>query len=375
MESFDVVIAGGGIVGLACAYHLARAGARVAVAEREAPGAGASVAAAGMLAAQHEPQGDGPLYRLCLGSRDAWPALAADLLAETGMDVELVRSGILSLAATPAEAEHLQATAAWQEASGQATRWWPAAVVAQHLPGAAPTCGGLLAPADMQLRADRAVQALHQACRRRGVAVRCGVEVTGFRTSGHRVEGVETSAGPLAATTTVLAAGAWAGALASRLGVRLPVFPVRGQVLTLLPDHGAAGPWTAALTPVFGPGCYLVPRRDGHLLVGATMEPDAGFDRRVTLGAIARLGQAAAALLPALARAPLGPAWSGLRPGTPDGLPYLGPLPDWQGIVAATGHLRNGILLAPATGAAVAALCAGRPPAVDLAPFAPGRAQ
>ncbi len=373
MHAPDVVVVGGGLAGLSSAYTLARAGVRVTLVERDAPGSGASGAAAGMLAAQHEPEADGPFYRLCVHSRDLWPELAGDLLAETGVDVELARGGIVSLADTPDAEDHLGLQATWQAAGGQAVRWWTPAAVQAHLPGAAATRGALWAVADGQVEAPRAVQALHLACVRRGVTFHVGTQVLGFQTTGRRVVGVDTTAGPISAGTVVLAAGVWSGALASWLGVRLPMFPVKGQMLALRPDGPGTGPWTARLTPVYGSGCYLVPKRDGRVVVGATAEPEAGFDRRVTVGAVARLGQAAAALIPDLERAPLVATWSGLRPGTPDRLPHLGPLPGWEGVVAATGHFRNGVLLTPVTGQVVADLCTGRTPAVDLQAFDPGR--
>ncbi|MFS8641214.1 MAG: FAD-dependent oxidoreductase [Symbiobacteriaceae bacterium] len=183
---------------------------------------------------------------------------------------------------------------------------------------------------------------------------------------------VRTPWGEVRAGTFVLAGGVSNAALSARLGVALPVIPVKGQVLAVQPPPDLRG-FLDGQVPVFGNGVYLVPRLDGRLLVGATEEPEAGYDRSATLGAITRLAAAAQRLVPALERARWLGAQTGLRPGTPDRRPLLGPLPRYPNVIAAAGHYRNGILLAPLTARIVAGLCAGREPEFDLGPLDPGR--
>lgn len=350
----DVLVIGGGVTGLSCAHALAGAGARVAVLERDAPAHSTSVTAGGMLAAHHESGGDPVFLRLALESLALWPDLAATLREESGIDPEYVAGGILSLATDAGVAADLRQRLAPGEA------WWEPAAVREALPGLRPVKGAVYAAAEGQVQPPRVVAALVSACARRGVQVQTGVEVTGLLVAGDRCSGVSTPAGTVKAGTVVLAAGAHSAVLAARAGLDLPVFPIRGQVVQLAPGPLAAGPWRARCLPVFGPAGYLIPRRDGHLYVGATMEFDAGFDRRVTLGGMLHMTRMAVALFPALREAPVSATWAGLRPGSPDGRPLIGPAPGLRGLWVATGHTRNGILLAPVTAQLVAQGLSGR---------------
>jgi glycine oxidase len=210
------------------------------------------------------------------------------------------------------------------------------------------------------------VRQVARAAERAGARLREGEAVRRLAREGERVTAVETQAGRYLPGAVVLAAGAWSGGLARDLGLELPTRPVKGQLL--LADCRAA----PVSTPLFAGEALLVPRPEGRLVVGVTVE-EAGFDERVTLGGLRHILQGACALAPAVAGLPLARAWAGLRPGTPDGLPYLGPVPTLRNLWASTGHFRKGVLLAPLCARLLCgAILAGRAGG-ELAPFAPGR--
>jgi glycine oxidase len=365
MRSADVVIAGAGVVGSALALELADAGRRVVVVDRDEPGAGASSAAAGMLVPQGETAvaAGGAFLDLARASLPLFEPLAARLRDLTGTDVELRRPGLVHVALDEAEAARLSETAARRRAEGDEVRWLDASDARRLEPALSPrVLGALHDPAPWQVDNARLTRALADLARDRGAEFRLGRAATGFLREGARVTGLETEAGPVPAGVTVLAAGAWSAGLAATLGLVLPVRPVKGQMIeTRLPlGRLNALVWAADV--------YLVPRASGRVLVGATVE-EAGFDTRVTLGAVASLAQAACGAVPALAGAGVARAWAGLRPGTPDGLPVLGAVAGVDGLVLATGHFRNGILLAPITARLLADLILDGRTTPLLAPF------
>jgi glycine oxidase len=206
-------------------------------------------------------------------------------------------------------------------------------------------------------------RALAAAARARGAEIRTGTTVEGFLKVPGRVNGVRTDRGDVRAGTTVLAAGAWSGQEAARLGISLPVRPVKGQILLVQHD--------ALRHVVLHKEQYLIPRADGKVLIGSTIE-DAGFDKTVTAGATRMLLQRAIEMEPAIEQATFLGSWAGLRPGSPDRLPFIGPVPGWEGLVLATGHFRNGILLGPVTGALVRELLTTGP-TPEHEPFRPDR--
>ncbi len=320
----DVVVVGAGIIGLASALELAEAGLRVSIVDRSEPGSEASWAAAGILGPQSESHAPGPMLDLCLRSFQ----LYGEWVAKLKVDVGYERCGTLHLAFTNAEADALAALRDWQIAAG----------LRAELHNDARAKVALWLPDEGRVDARRLVAALRAEVEKRGIKVR-KTEVT-------RLDRVE---GELA----VVAAGAWSGPIA---GVR--VEPVRGQLLLVdVPPPPSV---------VFGAGGYLVPR-GGRTLVGSTVERT-GFDKAITREGRLQLEAIAARLG---AAGPVVDHWAGLRPGTADGLPLLGRT-EWGDIVA-TGHYRNGILLAPVTAAIVRALALGETPPVDLKPFAPHR--
>ncbi|MBX5492458.1 MAG: glycine oxidase ThiO [Chloroflexi bacterium] len=363
----DVAIVGGGIIGCAIAWHLARAGARVTVVERGQVGAEASSAAAGMLAPLAEGITPGPFLDLLLASLARYPALADALRDEAGIDIELRTDGLLRLALTEQEAGVYRAALEWQRARGLPVQWLSASELRALVPAASPAAlGAVLSLAEHQVNAPRLTAALATAAARRGVALLERTPAHGLLRQGQRVTGVRLANRALTAGHVVLAAGAWAGELAAWIDRPVPVAPVRGQMLALRP----ATPLFAHT--LYGPRGYLVPKLDGTVYVGATVE-EAGFDCRVTAAGLAQLLELAVRLAPPLADATFVRAWAGLRPGSPDHQPILGPVPGLEGVSLAVGHFRNGILLAPITGELLAQHVLGQPTTLPLAPFSLAR--
>lgn len=341
----DVAVIGGGVIGLSIAWSAARRGMSVVVLDRGALGDGTSRVAAGMLAPVSEADaGEPAVLRAGLASAARWPAFAAELEEHSGSSAGYRRCGTLVVARDADEAEALDRERALREDLGLPVARLRGSEARRLEPGLAPGVRAALdVPDDHAVDPRALVAALALACERAGVALRPGEEV----------------ADPAAvkAGRVVLATGAWAGA---------PVRPVKGQILRLRdPD----GPGLLERVVRYERG-YLVPRGDGRYVLGATME-ERGFDTTVTAGGVRELLQEAQLLVPGLDELVLEEAAAGLRPGTPDNGPLLGEAAD--GLVWATGHHRNGILLAPLTGDAIAALLAGEPMPEEAAAFAPGR--
>jgi glycine oxidase len=341
----------------------------------------ASTAAAGMLSPQME-AAEGLLAEssaraeamlaFCLAGRDWYPGLVESLTRETGLEIEYRARGTLVVATDPTRATALATAAAAHVARGLVAEFVNADQARRLEPSLAATVeGGLLLPDDHQVDAVALVGAVARAVAadpRIRLEMNCrgvGIDTAGGRVTGVRLERPGRATDYQTASLVVIAAGAWSENVAG-LPRRLGVLPVKGQMVAV--DGRAAG-----LThTVGGPGAYCVPRGDSRVLIGATVER-AGFDVTVDEAAIAGLVAAAAEYVPVLERADRLSTWAGIRPGTSDGLPIVGPDPDVEGLVYATGHYRNGILLAPITAAAVAALAGGSALPVDLAPFSPAR--
>jgi glycine oxidase len=359
----DVVVVGAGVIGLAVARHLALRGARVRVLERGESGAEASWAAAGWLAPLVEADGPGPFLDLLLRGRAMYPAFAAAMREETGIDIGYSDAGTLSLALTGADAEAMERRYAWQSAAGLPAERLTAEEARSLEPGITPEVRqALLFPGDHQVDNREMARALCAAARRAGAEVRTGTAVERLAWSGGRLAGVELAGGErVRADAVVLAAGCWAGRLAG-LPRALPVLPVHGQIAAV---STASQRFRHCIDT---PRCYLVPRADGRLIAGATVERGV-WQKEVTPAGLCSVLTGAAEIAPWIGGLPLVESWSGLRPGTPDDLPVLGPDPDVPELFYATGHFRNGILLAPLTGEAVGEMVLGGDPGADLTPF------
>lgn len=362
MAGPDFLILGGGVIGLATAYGLARAGASVSVVDAGSPGR-ASPAAAGMLAPLAESAQPGPLLDLALDSLGRYPAFIAALNEDGGTQLTVDGPGMLRVARTVDEEASLCRALAWQGALGLPLVRLSGAEARRLEPGLGPDVqAAMLSPEEKQVEPCRLILALETACRHWGVRFVSG-SVAGIEANGDRAVSAVSDAGRHTFGALVVAGGSWSGALASLFGFDFPVSPLRGQILALGPQV----PMPLRHT-VYTHDAYLVPRADGRVVVGAT-EEWAGFVSETDSNAVAGVRAEAARLLPALATWPLHSAWAGLRPVSTDGLPLLGRVPGWANVHVATGHGRNGILLTPATGALMAAhLLQDMPPPTTFDP-------
>lgn len=356
----DTIIVGGGLIGCALAAELASRGQRVTVVERGEPGDEASGAAAGMLAPQAEANEPDSFFRFALESRDMFPAWADALMRETGIDVGYRKIGFLRCAFGSEDGSR-DASDRWQTRAGLPLERRDREALGRELSGrlSPEVQSAVFFPEEAAVDPRALTRAVWRCAQSRGARVWTGTGVTAFRIRDGVCRGVETDAGPIEADATVDAAGAWA-AFDRNVPLSIPVEPVRGQIVQLRVEGAPLE------TLVSSDDVYLVPRPDGTVLLGSTTER-VGFRKAVTAKAVEGLIAAAVRLVPSLAAAQFVSAWSGLRPGTPDARPILGDSPV-PGLFFATGHFRNGILLAPATARAVADRLTSRAPA-DLSEF------
>jgi glycine oxidase len=363
----SVIVVGGGIIGCATAYELAKAGCRVTLFERATPGAEASSAAAGLLVPVAETRRSGPFQKLALDSWARYPGIARELRDVTDVDVEHMTTGTLYPISSRAGHAESDDQTRWPLAKEMGMRVVEGQELRDLEPGLSPDItAALFVRGDHWVNNQRLVTAYAAAAAGRGVLIRTGTDVTRLLADGGRVIGVVAAGERIEAECVLLAAGAWSASLAASLGLDLPVVPVRGQMMAVsnvppLLRHA-----------VHGHQGYLVPRPSGELLIGATVE-HVGFERAVTPEGLAHLVNGAIAVLPPLRGRPITRTWCGFRPGTPDDMPVLGPWPGLEGLYVATGHYRNGILLAPATAALMCqAILGGGVPDL-ITPFLPDR--
>lgn len=361
-NSADVVIVGGGVIGLAIARALALRGVRdVCLLERAGLGAEASFAAAGMLAPQVEADGHDDFFALACRSRDLYPSFAAALRHETGIDVELDTTGTLYLALDEHDQAEIEKRFYWQTQAGLDVELLSANAARELEPCISnSTHGALLFPKDIQVENRRLLSALANSVSKIGVITITETNVESLIMEGHHVKGVQTNRGAISSANVVIAAGTWSSFI--QQAPVTSIEPVRGQMVCL-----EAKPQLARHV-IFSPRGYVVPRHDGRLLAGSTSE-HVGFAKSVTAGGINTILANAQEISPQIANLPIVDTWSGLRPCSPDGLPVLGPCDEIDGLFYATGHYRNGILLAPVTGELIsAAIIEGLTPPL-LTPF------
>lgn len=358
----EITIIGGGVMGSALARELARSGRDVLVLEKAVPGAEASSAAAGILGAQAEAEGPGPFLDLCLKSRELFPAFSAALKDETGVDTGFRRSGLLKTAFDAEDEDWLNGIAAWQIRAGlplvritgdEARRLEPALsrqiTAALHFENDGVIDNRLL------------VQALSLAATRAGARYLPGYTVRGITSEGGQVTGVELDRETISSPLVCVCAGSWSSRVA---GLGLPadaVQPARGQMLAVRMQPGTLG------RVVFTRSGYLVPRDDGRIVSGSTME-FAGFEKEVTVEGLSRLTSQLLRVVPGTAGAQVVETWAGLRPYTKDRLPVLGET-GTRGLYISTGHFRNGILLTPVSALLLRQVINGETPELDLLPY------
>jgi glycine oxidase len=357
----EVLVVGAGVVGCAVAWRLQQAGVRCTVLERSIPGAEASSAAGGILAPQAEADGPGPFLELCLASRALYPAFVRELREVSDVDVAFRPCGVLAVRFDDVGAEEVRQRIGWQRARGLEASWLDAVATRALEPELSPEIHGAAHfPGDAVVDNRLLVSALTIAAVRTGARF-VTTQVHALVERGGRVVGVATDQGELGGDAVVVAAGAWTALVPGALGSPGAVRPARGQMVMV---RNRA---PICRHVVFGAHGYAVPRTDGRLLLGSTVE-FAGFEKQVTAGGLAAVLNEGLRLFPGLAGAPVVETWAGFRPHTPDGLPVLGPAP-MPGLFLASGHFRNGILLTPITAALLSETILGRPVSLDLTPF------
>jgi glycine oxidase len=366
----DVAIIGGGVIGLAVARALALRGVSdVVIIERNSLGAESSAAAAGMLAPQAEAHRDHEFFRLTCQSRDLYPAFSAELLDETGIDIELETTGTLYLAFTEHDEHELESRYQWQHEAGLRIERLSAAAVRQLEPSINEAVRAALKfPLDTQVENRRLISALAASNDRLGVRMETGTVATSLKIEHRRLTGIETSSGLIDTNSVVIAAGAWSSLLnaGDKTLPDLRIKPVRGQMLCFEPKPAIAR------HVIYSPRGYIVPRRDGRMLAGSTTE-HAGFEKHVTAAGVQSILAAALEISERIAGLPLTDSWAGLRPRAADTLPVLGPCAEIEGVYYATGHYRNGILLAPITGELLTAAIVDKVFPESLEIFSPDR--
>lgn len=370
VKTADVVVVGGGVIGLAVARALSLRGLRdVLLIERNGLGAEASFAAAGMLAPQAEANCADEFFYLACQSRDMYPAFAAALRDESGIDVELETTGTLYLAFTEHDVTEVEKRYQWQSEAGLAVERLTSAAARSLEPAIAENIRGALKfPLDMQVENRRLINALALSNQKFGVRLATNTRVESLTIARGRMAGVETSRGFVATEKVVIASGAWSSMLKAedKALPDLRIEPVRGQMLSFTAKPQVTG------HVVYSPRGYIVPRSDGRLLAGSTTE-NVGFDKRVTDEGIQSIMTAAVEISPQVSSLPVSASWAGLRPRAADDLPVIGPCAEIEGVWYATGHYRNGILLAPITGELIARAIVDKVVSPALNTFSPDR--
>ncbi len=369
-ETAEIVIIGGGVIGLSIARALALRGVRdVLVLERGSFGCEASAAAAGMLAPQAEANSVDLFFELCCQSRDLYPEFAQALREESGIDIELDETGTIYAAITEADVAEIQRRYEWQTSAGLPVEKMSGDEARELEPCIAKTVQTALRfPRDVQVENRRLVSALTEATKRLGVRLLPNTNATSFTTTNNEVTAVTTSLGSIGTRKLIVAAGAWTSFLngADKARSKISIEPVRGQMVCFETNP------RLTRHVIYSPRGYLVPRMDGRLLAGSTAE-EVGFDKSTTGAGIHSILSRAFEISDALADLPMVDSWAGLRPRAPDGLPLLGPCAEIKGLFYASGHYRNGILLAPITGELIAEAVASDNISPFVKAFAPDR--
>ena len=373
------IVVGGGVIGLSIAFELSSRGQNVVLIEQDKFGRKASWAGAGILMPANRETAIHPMEHLEAIGHDGHRQWSSELLEQTGIDNGYRECGGLYIARTLGEAAAL---------TGLLLEWGERQIEFQQLDFAEfsnrfehlaasttnnPAFKAVWVPGESQFNNRRHIEALIAACQRAGVEMieECGS--ASVNVSGERVESVSIAADKIAGDNFLFAAGPWTEELVEPLGVSLPMQPVRGQIAMYKIDISFAPNARIANGPIINEGSrYLVPRTDGHILAGATIE-EVGFNSQTTESEIAGLRSWAEGVAPQLNDSTFVKSWAGLRPGTYDGFPYLGRLGQFENALVATGHFKTGLQLSPATAIVLADLVEGKNPAVDLKPLSPSR--
>ncbi len=362
------LVIGGGVIGSAVAWRLAAEGVDVTVLERGRLGQEASWAAAGMIAPQAEADSPGPFFELCLRARDAFEAILSRLIHESAIDPEYDAAGVLYVALDENERIELESRARWQRKAGVMVEELGRDEAVKLEPALSPEVTyALYMPTNRRADNRKLTQAFAIAAAKVGARFFEGAQADAIMTGNGSASGVMMHDGTVReADVIVNAAGSWATEIRGLEQDGVYVRPVRGQIMCFETRP------QALKSAIFSRRGYLVPRRDGRLIAGSTME-DAGYDKSVTLAGMERIVRGASDMVPSLGSMAFREAWAGFRPATDDLLPVIGASPSAPNVFYAAGHFRSGILLSALTGELVADLVKGRRPAIDLSPFSPAR--
>ncbi|TYO72668.1 glycine oxidase ThiO [Rossellomorea marisflavi] len=345
-----IIIVGGGVIGLSIAFELMKKGCNVTLLEKGKLAGKASGAAAGMLGVHTETRGNPSMTSLAKESRDLFPALAEQLLNCSGIDIGLRQNGMIMPAMTGREQHLLQEEANSPQGMKEELCWLEERELRKMEPSLSRSfIGGLYIPRDGNLLAPRLSEALAISAATMGAVLHEGTEVNTLIMKGRSVIGVNTTRGPLYGDEVVVAGGAWSQHILRRVGIKLDAAPVKGECISVTPKEGFLN------RTIVSDDVYLVPKADGTLTIGAT-EQVGSFSEDVAAESVSRLLAKACTIAPGIAAAAWGKAWAGTRPKTSSRLPFMGRVPDVEGMSLATGHYRNGILLAPITGVLMADL-------------------
>ncbi|WP_240468610.1 glycine oxidase ThiO [Gracilibacillus sp. YIM 98692] len=351
---YDQIVIGGGVIGCSIAYQLAKRGYQVLVLEKDSVASGASSAAAGMLGAQVEFTQDGPLFQFARESRQLYPQIEKELFEYSGIDIQLIQKGMYKMALTEEQLNHLQQLAAFQKQFGEeAYVLTPDDMMAREQKVSNQIKGALHIPGDGQVSAIHVTKAFAKAAESFGAEVKENTSVEELLIENEKVSGVVTKSETFYAEKVVLASGVWTKDFQRYFTKDTEMYPVKGECISVRPDQ----PLVEAT--IFSEGCYIVPKKDGHMIIGATSLPYQ-MDKKVSAGGIHSLLDKAMYLIPEIKDAEIEKVWTGFRPQTKDELPYLDKVDEVEGLFIAAGHYRNGILLAPITGLFMADLIEGK---------------
>jgi glycine oxidase len=363
-----IIIVGGGVIGLSIAEHCQRRGFQPVVLDKGPFAREASWAGGGYLDLRSASRVGGAFFGICRSSYDLFPGWVERLKKESGIDPELLNSGSLDLAFSDEEAEGIRQMESNLGTFGLTGEWLtPAETVKKEPQLSSGFKKAFYFSSTRQVRPPRLTRALLKVLQKGGAELRELEPVEDILLKGNRAIGVKTPKGVLEGEGVVIASGAWSGPLAGKLGISLAVKPYRGQVVMFRSQPGTLR--HILFTGLQKAFTYLVPRLDGHIFVGSTLE-DAGFEKATTPEGMDKLKTGAVKLLPGLSQQLIEDTWSGLRPGSVDGWPYLGRVPGREGLWLATGHFTHGLLLSAVTGQLMSQVISGEKPGMDLGPFA-----
>jgi glycine oxidase len=367
-KNSDLLIIGGGIIGLSLARALHKKGfKRITILEKGETGKEASYAAAGMLAVQSETNQPDIFFNFCSESNKLYPQFAEELFDETGVDIELDKEGTLYVAFTENDTEKIRERYEWQKKAGLTVEKLSAIETHKLEPFVSPDIlGSLYFPNDWQVENRKLLHALEKYCEFGGIEIRENVEIKNLLIENQKIIGAETSSEKFHAEIVVLATGAWTSLIKAAEFTLPQIKPIRGQIIEFYTAKRLFG------KVIYSPRGYLVPRSDGRILAGATVE-DAGFDKTVSKSATEFLRENALEIAPSLININIHDQWVGLRPFASDGLPVLGGIRGIENLFVAAAHYRNGILLAPLTAKILADKIANKIDSEYLDIFTPHR--